>query len=137
MKRLILFLMFVLLVVPAWATNDTLTVQTCSLDGIAPSFTSAADTVYFVNNGYTVLEVKNASGSEITVTLISRVAANYPDLPAGAAASNPTVTVAATTGDKIIGPFNQRSFNDSNGYVMVTFSAKTSVTVNTRKVSSR
>ena len=129
MKKILFLVILLLGAMPAMATNDTLSVATCLYTGITPSFTSAADTVYVPNNGYTLIEVKNASGGEITVTVHSQIAAEE-----GQAASDLEVAVAATTGDKIIGPLKQGVWNDSAGYVMLTFSAKTSVTVNARKI---
>lgn len=123
--------------IPAFATPDTLTVATCAYTGIDRSLSAVTDdTLQFINNGFTVIEIANG-GSEITATLVSQMATNYPNLPEGLAASNTTVTITATTGDKIIGPFGQRGFNDTNGYMMIILSGTTSVTAQARKVSNR
>lgn len=100
----------------------TLSVQDVNTAGATPSFaaaTSGGD--QFSNDGKTMLEVKNA-GSSITVTIASQQACNQ------GSTHNTTVTVASG-GDKMIGPFDPSRYNDANGYVQVTYSAVTSVTV--------
>jgi hypothetical protein len=69
-----------------------------------------------------ILHVKNASGSPITVTLTD------PTLTAaGSAATNPTISVPATTGDVYIF-VNQQLASTSTGLITVGFSSTTSVT---------
>lgn len=102
----------------------TLTVQQIAVTGITPSFASAAvGGDQFLNNGKCFLEVKNGSGGDITVTIATQATTG------GYAVADQTVTVAATTGDKMIGPFPPDLFNDSSGYVQVTYSGVTSLTV--------
>ena len=101
-----------------------LTVQVAARTGLTPAWVApnVAGNM-FLNDGKTFLEVKNASGSPITVTL------NIPALVDGAAVVAPTVSIPATTGDKIIGPFPANIYNQSDGKVYVDFSAQTSVTI--------
>lgn len=69
-----------------------------------------------------ILHVKNASGSPITVTLVD------PGFtPAGSAATNGTVSVPATTGERFIA-ISTALMNTSTGLISVQFSATTSVT---------
>lgn len=100
-----------------------LNVQKASLTGLAPTFTAAAaGGDAFVNDGRTLLYVKNGGASEITVTVNSQQPCNYGfdhDLQVAIPAS----------GERIIGPFRQDRFNDANGQVVVTYTAVTSVTV--------
>jgi hypothetical protein len=104
--------------------RSALTVQTISLSGVTPSYAAAnVDGHEFTNDGKTFLQVKNTSGSPITVTL------QTPATVDGVALADPTVSVPATTGDKMIGPFPTRAFNQSGGVVYVDFSAVTNVTV--------
>jgi hypothetical protein len=101
-----------------------LTVQKAVLTGVAPTFVAAAgggDT--FVNDGETYLEVKNAGGSGITVTVSAQSACNQGTL------HDSVTTVPATTGDRVIGPFNTTRFNNSAGSCSITYSGVTSVTV--------
>lgn len=94
--------------------------------GAAPSYATPGLTDSFKNNGRCLLHVKNASGSPITVTIDDPRSSQ----PVGATAFNPdvVVTVPATTGDRIIGPFPVGRFNDDNGAINLVFSAVTSVT---------
>lgn len=106
-----------------------LTVQNIALAGITPSLTAAAEAGdTFINDGNTYFQVKNASGAEITVTFTT--AGTFR----GVALENPTVTVAATTGDKLVGPFDKEAFNNSTGSVAITYSAFASVTVGAFKL---
>ncbi|MBC7193861.1 hypothetical protein [Marinobacter sp.] len=100
-----------------------LNVQKASLTGLAPTFVAAsAGGDSFVNDGKTVLHVKNGGASEITVTVNSQQPCNY--------GFDHDVTVAVPAGgERIIGPFRQDRFNNSDGQVMVSYSAVTSVTV--------
>lgn len=105
-----------------------LTVQTIARTGLAPAYAAAnAGGDDMPNDGKTFLHVKNASGGSINVT----IASNYPSasLPPGTAVANQVVAVPATTGDRMIGPFPQSSFNDANGRCNITYSGVTSLTV--------
>lgn len=100
-----------------------LNVQKASLTGLAPAFVAAsAGGDSFVNDGKTVLHVKNGGASEITVTINSQQPCNY-------GFDHDVVVAVPAGGERIIGPFRQDRFNDANGQVAVTYSAVTSVTV--------
>lgn len=105
----------------------TLTVTTVTRAGVdlAAAFVAAASGGdEFANTGQEYLHVKNASGSPITVTLDIK---NAPD---GLTVTDRTVTVGATTGHQVIGPFPVGNYNDStSNLAKVTYSAVTSVTV--------
>lgn len=102
----------------------TLTVQDIARSGLTPALAAAnTDGSYVPNNGRVFLQVKNAAGSSITVTVASQKTI------LGLAVADVTVTVPATTGDKMIGPFPPDVFNDAQGQITVTFSAVSSVTV--------
>jgi hypothetical protein len=100
-----------------------LVVQETDKSGISPSFSaadSAGDT--FTNTGNTVFYVKNASASQITITIDSLIPCNqgyYHDL---------SVNVAAG-GEQMIGPFDQKRFNDEQEKVSAAYSAVSSITV--------
>ena len=103
--------------------RTALTVQEISLAGITPSYAAAeADGNSFANDGDVLLQVKNA-GSEITVTI------QTPMKVGGVDVAEVTVTIPATTGDKMVGPFDPTIFNQSAGVVYVDYSAVTTVTV--------
>jgi len=106
----------------------TLTVQNISLTGITPSYASAAaGGDEFANTGDTYFQIKNG-GSEITLTI------ETPAKIEGIDIAEITVTIPATTGDKVIGPFDPSIFNQSTGRVAVTYSAVTTVTVGAFKL---
>ena len=83
----------------------------------------------FANDGKTFVEVKNGSGSPITVTLDIKQTVD------GAAVTDPTVTVADGI-TKAIGPFITGIYNDSStGRAKVTCSATSSVTIKVLRVT--
>lgn len=89
--------------------------------GLAPAYTSpnATDTYQVPNDGKTILHVKKSGAGACTVTL---------DTPAtfrGQAIANPTVSVPATTGDKMIGPFPVDLYGST---LNVTYSEATGLT---------
>lgn len=75
----------------------------------------------FLNTGNELLYIKNGGGSPITLTLDAQTVA-------GLAITDPTVSVAAGA-EKIVGPFDPRYFSDSSGFLNLSYSAVTSVTV--------
>lgn len=101
------------------------TVQQMSRAGLAPSY-SAPDAVNgesIANNGQTFLHVKNTGGAACTVSF------DLPNQVDGQTPPDKTVSVPATTGDRMIGPFPIGQYNDSNGNLGVTYSTATGVTV--------
>lgn len=78
----------------------------------------------WANTGQQFVEVKNGGGGSITVTL------NIRALIDGAAAVNPTVTIAAGQ-TKMLGPFPSGIYNDTQNppRAKITYSGVTSVTV--------
>jgi hypothetical protein len=105
----------------------SLALQEFDLAGLTPSF-AVADVAgdSFVNNGKTLLYVKNddASAHDITLNIQKSITIGGISI----SLSNPIVTVPAND-EKIIGPFSQDWFNDADGNVSVDYDAVTSVTV--------
>lgn len=98
------------------------TVQQIVPAGLAPAFATPSSTENITPADDLVLHVKNASGSAVTVTLV-----DVGLTPAGSAATNQTISVPATTGDRMIAlPY--ALMNPATGLIQVTFSATTSVT---------
>ena len=99
-----------------------LTTQYVSPTGLAPTYgaVSASDTLSPGNTLF--LHVKNAGGSPDTVTI-----AGVGTEPYGVSKPNLTVSVPATTGDRMIGPLKAEWFA-VNGTITVTHSFTTSVT---------
>lgn len=97
---------------------------------IAPTFSgatlspasAAAGGDQFLNDGRTLLYVKNGGGSSITITVDAQAT------PGGLTITDPTIAVAAGA-ERLIGPFNPIYFNDASGFVKWTYSGVTSVTV--------
>lgn len=106
--------------------------QSITRAGLAPAYAAATgggDT--FTPDGDTFIQVKNASGGAITVTIVT------PRTDAwGNAIADNTVSVPATTGDRMIGPFPADSYADpTTGLASITYSATTSLTIGAFKVS--
>ena len=102
-----------------------LTVQTLFFTGTTPSFAAAAagGNSFANSSGDVFIEIKNV-GSAINVTVT--VASNVVD---GLTIADLSATIPATTGDKMLGPFNIGRFNDGSGNVNIAFSSVTSVTI--------
>jgi hypothetical protein len=115
------------------ARTDISAVQAVTTAGITPTFdaANASGGQMFANNGRRILRVKNGSGSAVTVTV------NIPATLDGVAPANggKQITVPATTGDMVIGPFPSTTYNQADGKVYVDFSAATSVTLAVLEVS--
>lgn len=94
--------------------------------GLAPSYAAAAgggDT--FTPGSNVFLHVKNASGGAITVTIVTPRTDVY-----GNAIADNTVSVPATTGDRMIGPFPYEGYADpATGVGNITYSGVTSLTI--------
>jgi hypothetical protein len=76
------------------------TVYPVNLTGDSKAYVTPASGDTFANDGRTVLHVKNANGSACVVT----ITATKPCDVAGTLHTN-VVSVGATTGDELIGPF--------------------------------
>lgn len=81
----------------------------------------------FTNDGRTWLKITNGGGAPITVTIVSQRACDQ-----GTVHSIVNSVTNATT--ELMGPFSDR-YNDATGFVQVTYSAVTSVTVGTLRLS--
>ena len=104
--------------------REALTAQELSCAGVTPSYTAAvADGHSIAGDGRTFLHVKNAGASSVTVTVQTPLTVD------GLGVSDQTVTLAATTGDKMIGPFTPATFEQADGSVYIDYSAISGVTV--------
>lgn len=72
---------------------------------------------------HVALRVKNAGGTACNVTIAT------PPTYEGQAVADVTVTVAATTGDVLIGPLPASLFRGSDGFASISYDQVTSVTV--------
>ncbi len=104
--------------------RQTIPVQDLTRAGAAPTFTAATQTdIQWVNDGKTVLEVKNTNAATRTITF------QTPGTQDGNAVADPVTTVPATTGDRIFKPFPPDIYNQTDGNVYADLEATAGVTV--------
>lgn len=96
----------------------TLTAQQITVSGITPSLaTSAAGGDQFANDGTQVVWIQNNHASAArTFTFVTQATLG------GLAVTDLTVTVTAANDNAFVGPFPKHIYNDSSGYVQVTYS---------------
>lgn len=100
------------------------TVQDVSLAGVTPTYTAAiVDGHMFKNDGNVAIEVKNTTASPVNVTIQTPAKVGGIDL------AEVVVAIPATSGDKIIGPFDPSLFNQSGGLVYVDYASTTGMTI--------
>ena len=87
-----------------------LAVEQITIEGLVATYTAVTAEDSFVNDGETVIHVKNAHASVNNVTLISQKTVDGLDV------EDPIVAVAATT-EQFIGPFPKAIWNDLNRHV--------------------
>ncbi len=105
----------------------TLTVNSVSVtagfDAKSAFAAVAAGGDQFVNDGKTFCIFKNTNGATRTVT--AATAATYY----GRAVGDDSYTVAVTTGETVTPFYPKGIFNDNDGYVQLTYSADSGLTV--------
>ena len=106
---------------PALADTVTVSVQPAVNSGLTPTRTAsglvASSRTYKVrNDGKTFLLFLKSGAGTCTVTVTT------PGTIGGLSISDRTITVGASTGDIVAGPFPPRVFNDSNGDLSFTLS---------------
>lgn len=107
--------------------NVAASIQQVVEAGLAPSYTgslSTSDTYQWNNSGREILHVKKTGSGSCTVGVVTPGTVGAGSL----AIADLSVTVPATTGDKMIGPFATGLYNDSSGKISVTFSEVTGLT---------
>ena len=112
-----------------------LTVQTVVDAGIVPSLAAvnASDTFADDGSGRTFLEVANASGGSINVTITAvQTSANIPGV--GSVTISDIVVAVANGARKFIGPFTT-AYRNSSGLVTAGYSGTSSVTAGAFKVA--
>lgn len=98
-----------------------ITPQRINQSGAAPVFAAASaggDTL--VNDGTSILHIKNTSGSPVTVTVVASGRCDEGFL------HDIQVVVPATTGERLLGPFDTKRFG---ALAAIQYSATTGVTV--------
>ena len=105
------------------AAYTTITATLVTVSGITPSYGACdAGGNQFLNDGVTWVEIKNANAAARAITVTT------PVTYSGMGLADAYITVEATTGDKIIGPFPPKDFNE-NGYVKIDYNAVTNCTI--------
>ncbi len=97
-------------------------VQSVVGSGITPSYATPGSTEDITPSGGLVLHVKNANVASLTVTVT-----DAGTTPAGSAATNPTLTVGANTGDRMM-YLNPALASPTTGLIHLAFSITSSVT---------
>ena len=108
----------------------TITPQSASLAGVTPTYNTAStggDKVAVSRNERTYIHVKNAAASPITLTIALQSGAVQLDDVGLVTPSDISVSVPATTGEKIIGPI-PNAYIGSDGNANLAWSSNTSVT---------
>jgi hypothetical protein len=104
------------------------TVQNIAVAGLSPSYDAAhVDGNAFLNDGNTILHVKNGSGGSLTLTVQTN------KIVGGVTVQDHQITIGAGT-ERIIGLFNTGVFNQDDGKVYVDTSTQTSITLMAFKV---
>jgi len=103
----------------------TLTVNTVVYGGLNSEsvFVAAAASQEFANDGRTFMIIRNGDGSSKTCTITSAGTTQ------GRAIADDVITIGATTGEQMVGPWPRSIYNAADGNIDITWSATTSVTV--------
>ena len=103
----------------------TLTVNTILYTGLNSEsvFVAAAASQEFTNDGRTFMIIKNGSGGSITCTVTTAGTTQ------SRAIADDVITVGATTGEQMVGPWPRSIYNAADGNIDITWSATASVTV--------
>lgn len=102
----------------------TLTTQQIAQTGLTPTYAAVAAADKFTPGDNVFLELFNTNAATRTVTVDSKVPSNYgTDVDVG------PITLAATTGHSLIGPFPAQRFAGSDGLADVVCSATAGVTI--------
>ncbi len=102
-------------------------IQTIDLDGEDADYAAAVGPDTFTNDGRTFLHVKNTNAATRDVTVDSTKLCDQ------GFDHNQVVTIPATTGDRMFGPFPTARFGTT---VTVTYSATTNLTIAAFKLSA-
>lgn len=107
-----------------------LAVQTAVAAGITPTFNAASVSDTFVDDGLerTFIHVVNTGTQKILTVVPAQASANKPGVGPFTVPTM-SVTIPATTGVKIVGPFPQAYINQSSGLVTVALDSATGVTI--------
>ena len=95
----------------------TITVQELTTASLAATYTAVtAGGDELINDGHTILHIKNTNAATNSVVVASQVS----PVPKGLAASNITIALEGTQ-DVFSGFFDQAAYNDSSGMIQLTY----------------
>ena len=102
-----------------------LTVNTIDFDGldVESAYTAAAASQEFANDGRTFVHIKNTNAASRTCTFTTAGTCG------GHAIADTVVTIAANTGEQMVGPFDKSIYNAADGNIDITWSATADVTI--------
>lgn len=112
-----------------------LTVQSAVAAGIVPTYNTASTSDTFTDDGSerTFIHVKNSGTIKALTVVPPQASANQPGVGPYTVPTM-SVSIPATTGDKMIGPFPAAYINQATGLVTVTIDSATGVTTAVVKV---
>lgn len=111
----------------------TLTTQSITRAGITPAYTAASASDAMECGDDMFLHAKNTNAATRDVTFaIPSSASTYPNI----VYTNVTVTIPATTGDKMIGPISALFKDTSTGLCTITTSAQTNLSYGAFKLQA-
>lgn len=84
---------------------------------------STSDTYRFLNDGTCRILAEKTGATDCTVTIVT------PATVRGVSVTDSTYTCVATTGDVVLGPFSPDLYNDADGYLSLTLSNITGLTM--------
>lgn len=99
-------------------------VQSLTTAGLTATFTAASSADEFINNGHTILIIKNS----VAATNAAAVKSQVSPVPKGLAAADVAVEVSAS-GERMSGFFDPGAYNDSSGCVKLSYTTHTGLTV--------
>lgn len=112
----------------------TLTVQNTTDTGADITFTACgAGGDQFLNSASTIIIVKNDDAAAKTVTVTAQSTSTTAN-GYGTVTKEDSVFEVGAGEQAILGSFGNRAFNDANGYVQITYSAVTSLSIAALKV---
>lgn len=102
-----------------------LTVQQIKITGLAPTFGSANLSDTIVPDERVILIYRNTDAATRTISVVTPTKLDQ----FGQALPDVTVTIAATTGEEVIGPIDQSFTDPATGLATITVSATAGMTV--------
>lgn len=133
------FAVLVPVAAPAYAAENTLSVQTVDVNGLDIALSAAnTDGSQFLNpsDQRTFVVCANSNGSTRTVTLETQVSSVAVPGFGSVTVTDQASVVPLSTGLTIIGPIPYAQFTDASGYAHITFSATAGLTCGVARLAT-